>query len=199
MDPKNANTSNWRPLLPTLSSASYLSVAKRSKESSSNHIRKLDVEQREDKSARPDLSNDEERVNTAANIVGMTGTAAKEKMEQKLWLSMNITPGRVKDMLKVVSKEDANYRRYSRYFFKYYVKNLDAPISHLPEKTIEDIMQARLYYLVNLSRRRKSFQNWDSLVCGLQLVGNRITGTSNSTKQCGLARQAKRNDEIFEA
>ncbi|GMF35864.1 unnamed protein product [Phytophthora lilii] len=143
-EPKNATTSNWKPLLPALSSAAHLNAVKHSKEARSSHLRKLDVKQREDKPARPDLKTDEERVNTM-NVVGMIGNAAKEKVELKLWLSLNFTPEKVKKMLNVISKEDANYKRYSRYFFKYYVKNLDAPISHLPEKTIEDIMQARLY------------------------------------------------------
>ncbi|GMF37940.1 unnamed protein product [Phytophthora lilii] len=84
-------------------------------------------------------------MNNAMNVIGMIGNAAKVNLEQSVWLSLRIPPENVRIMLQVINREDENYKLYSKYFLRYYVKYLDEPISHLPAKTVGDIMQARLY------------------------------------------------------
>ncbi|KAJ8503498.1 hypothetical protein ON010_g19080 [Phytophthora cinnamomi] len=87
---------------------------------------------------------EEERQITVTSAVGAIASSIKKKVELKVYLSLGFTPEKVRGLLKVTGREDKNYGRYSKYFFRYYVKYFDAPISHLPASTVEDIMKARL-------------------------------------------------------
>ncbi|KAJ8561740.1 hypothetical protein ON010_g7939 [Phytophthora cinnamomi] len=87
---------------------------------------------------------EEERQITVTSAVGTIASSIKKKVELKVYLLLGLTPEKVRGILKVTSREDKNFGRYSKYFFRYYVKYLDASISHLPTSTVEDIMKARL-------------------------------------------------------
>ncbi|EGZ29280.1 hypothetical protein PHYSODRAFT_284400 [Phytophthora sojae] len=94
------------------------------------------------------LDSEEERVpslSTIANALGMLGNAVKSKGEMSLWLSLGLTPQQVLSILQVVSRQDDNYKIYTKYFFRYYVKYLDEPLSRFSPKTIDDIWNARLH------------------------------------------------------
>ncbi|KAE8972724.1 hypothetical protein PR001_g26518 [Phytophthora rubi] len=88
---------------------------------------------------------DEERQIGVATAVGMFGSAVKQKGKMKLYLSLGLKPELAMKLLKVTKREDKNFIRYSKYFYRYYIKYLDAPLSHLPASTVDDIMKARLY------------------------------------------------------
>lgn len=75
----------------------------------------------------------------------MLGNAVKSKGEMSLWLSLGLTPQQVLSILQVVSRQDDNYKIYTKYFFRYYVKYLDEPLSRFSPKTIDDIWNARLH------------------------------------------------------
>ncbi|KAF1784571.1 hypothetical protein GQ600_21069 [Phytophthora cactorum] len=55
-------------------------------------------------------------------------------------------PDQVLEMLQVTSTKDENYKKYSKYFYDFFVRYLDEPMSHLHPQIIENIWQARLYY-----------------------------------------------------
>ncbi|GMF34463.1 unnamed protein product [Phytophthora fragariaefolia] len=102
----------------------------------------------------------EERQFTVTKAVGTIATSIKRKGELKLYLSLGLSPEVVMKLLKVTSREDKNFRRYSKYFFRYYVKYLDAPTSHLPASTVENIMNERLYrWLADLLTPPQVFAN----------------------------------------
>lgn len=66
------------------------------------------------------LDSEEERVpslSTIANALGMLGNAVKSKGEMSLWLSLGLTPQQVLSILQVVSRQDDNYKIYTKYFF----------------------------------------------------------------------------------
>ncbi|KAL4114461.1 hypothetical protein PRIC2_014398 [Phytophthora ramorum] len=110
-------------------------------------------ESREAKSGFPAFSditefvsrNDEERAITPTEFISKLGDALMAKAKLKAYLFFGVKPDKVHSLMKVVNREDDNYRHYATYFFQYYVKYLDEPLSHLPPKTVEQIMKARLH------------------------------------------------------
>lgn len=83
-----------------------------------------------------------------ANVANLFGTAVlkvRANAEQKLWLFLGYTPEQVRILLNVVTTQDEGYKQYTTYFFNYYVKYLDEPLSPFSPKIIQGIWSARLY------------------------------------------------------
>ncbi|KAF1790349.1 hypothetical protein PC129_g16139 [Phytophthora cactorum] len=90
----------------------------------------------------------EERVAWGEAVSLLQDAALKAQLKVKLeaWLALRFKPDQVLEMLQVTSTKDENYKKYSKYFYDFFVRYLDEPMSHLHPQIIENIWQARLYY-----------------------------------------------------
>ncbi|POM69355.1 Secreted RxLR effector peptide protein [Phytophthora palmivora] len=91
---------------------------------------------------------DEERVTSvseAASLLGALALKVHGNLQQKLWLRFGYTPDQVLVILNAGSKEDARYKQYKKYFYSYFVKYLDEPMDHFPQRIIDNIWKARLH------------------------------------------------------
>ncbi|EEY58688.1 secreted RxLR effector peptide protein, putative [Phytophthora infestans T30-4] len=70
---------------------------------------------------------------------------AQLKTQLQLWLALGRKPDQVWEMLQRTGKLDEYYRQYTKYFYEYFIKYLDEPMSHVPPQTVKNIWEARLH------------------------------------------------------
>ncbi|EGZ29278.1 hypothetical protein PHYSODRAFT_284399 [Phytophthora sojae] len=135
---------------------------------------------------------EEERQISAGNVVGMVASAINNEGQLGLYLSLGLKPETVKKLLKVKKPEGKRFRSYSKYFYRFYVKYLGAPLSHLPASTVDNIMNARLHSFLagpltppqvkNLIGDGKYLQRYYEMYSDVQVrMSKRINGFSAET------------------
>ncbi|KAK1933947.1 hypothetical protein P3T76_011707 [Phytophthora citrophthora] len=88
----------------------------------------------------------EERVFPVSDTISLLGQALlklKEKGDQRWWTFRGFTPDQVLIILNV-GKHDEKYREYVKYFYNYFIRNFDEPLSQFPPQVIDNIWKARL-------------------------------------------------------
>ncbi|KAG1698273.1 hypothetical protein DVH05_015262 [Phytophthora capsici] len=88
----------------------------------------------------------EERVLPVGDTINLLGQALlrlKAKGDQRWWTFRGFTPDQVLIILNV-GKHDEKYREYVKYFYSYFIRNFDEPLSHFPTQVIDNIWKARL-------------------------------------------------------
>ncbi|KAL3666291.1 hypothetical protein V7S43_008542 [Phytophthora oleae] len=88
-----------------------------------------------------DDKTDEERVFPAADAINLLGKALlklKAKGDQRWWTCRGFTPDQVLVILNV-GKQDEKYREYVKFFYNYFIRNFDEPLSQFPKQVIDKI------------------------------------------------------------
>ncbi|KUF79846.1 hypothetical protein AM587_10009666 [Phytophthora nicotianae] len=130
---------------------------------------------------------DEERAFTWAEVLNLGRDAAfKAQLKLKLQVSLavGLKPDQVLILLQPTSTKDTLYRHYTKYFYDYFVKYLDEPMSHLPQQVIKNIWEARLHAWLQTDTPPQVFSK-------LKLVKSMDTDTFASAK-------GQKNYDIFE-
>ncbi|ETN07875.1 hypothetical protein PPTG_12414 [Phytophthora nicotianae INRA-310] len=109
---------------------------------------------------------------------------AQLKLKLQVSLAVGLKPDQVLILLQPTSTKDTLYRHYTKYFYDYFVKYLDEPMSHLPQQVIKNIWEARLHAWLQTDTPPQVFSK-------LKLVKSMDTDTFASAK-------GQKNYDIFE-